>query len=129
MATSIDGAVSLARRWFDDDGDWHDRYHSSAWYDWGRWVLVGAIVLIVVVAALTSAFTARSRQRRGLTPWYGTGWMAGGTGYDNAKMDHAEMGYQNGGPPAHPNGGYYGNQQYGVAPPQTVYQQDMGRMK
>ncbi|KAL1977249.1 hypothetical protein VTN31DRAFT_108 [Thermomyces dupontii] len=49
----------------------------SRWHEWGRWVAFGVIVGVAILAFfLIACINARRRRRRGLTPYYGTQWMA-----------------------------------------------------
>jgi hypothetical protein len=111
----------------------------GAWYWWGRWLFAGIVILFVIFCLVClGCINARRRRKRGLTPMYGTGWMANGKngggnppqGYNNEM--YPQNGYQ--GPPAYgqtpqytgttfnPNDGYYGNQQGGPQYPQNAYQ-------
>lgn len=115
-------------------------YGNSNWDRWGRWVaLVCIIVFALFVAILFSCCHARRRRRRGVRPYYGTGWMAGKPAqYENTQS------YYNQGPPAPPYSpgpvnqnytgqtfnradGYYG-QQNGIElqQPQSSYQPGRG---
>jgi len=54
--------------------------YNSAWYDWGRWVVLGAIILgAFLIFFLCACITARRRRRMGNQPYYGTGWTLGRT--------------------------------------------------
>jgi len=90
---------------------------NSAWYNWGRWVLFGVIVIGAFLIFLGLAcISARRRRQRGLQPFRGTGWAAYGApappyqqnpqGYYNQQQYPAPPKYSQ-----NPNGyGYYGNQ-------------------
>ncbi|BDD61092.1 hypothetical protein MAP00_006165 [Monascus purpureus] len=100
--------------WF-DNGDAYDC--SSPWHDWGRWVALGVIVGIAILAAFIVAFlNARRRRRLGYQPYPGTSWMA----------PQAPVQYTANPPP--PPYGYYGGQQQGIElqSPQNVYQPPSG---
>jgi len=132
---------------FDDDCD-DDNF--SSFYIWGRWVLLGAIIFVVLVLLLSCTCLARRRRSRGVQPMYGTGWLAGGNKYNTAypqqyqqyPMNNYGGGYGGGGyanpPPAYgqqreqqqqytgstfnPNDGYYGNNyNSGVTNPPATY--------
>jgi len=48
----------------------------SAWYDWGRWVALGIVILgAFLLFFLFSYWSARRRRRLGRQPMYGTGWV------------------------------------------------------
>jgi hypothetical protein len=123
------------------------------WYWWGRWVVAGVILLICIVSLVICSITARRRRRRGVQPFYGTGWMATGQKYGahNQQQGYNMNAYQqpqypqqnnNQGwtnpPPAYgqqqpqytgstfrPSDGYYGDgQQSGVQAPQNTYNRD-----
>ncbi|KAK9473582.1 protein RCR2 [Dipodascopsis tothii] len=50
----------------------------SGWYYWGRWVLLGAVVLVALVCMWLFVFAKnRRRAKAGLPPAYGTQWLAG----------------------------------------------------
>jgi hypothetical protein len=129
---------------------YYNRYgqrQCTRWSSWGRWVVLVVAVLFFILLALSCCCLARRRRKRGVTPYYGTGWMApngGGKfghhnqaqnynpGYNNQHQMHnynqgAQGGYQQpyNNPPAY--GGqqqdsYYGGQQYGVQSPPQAYQ-------
>lgn len=109
-------------------------YHNG-WGNWGRWVLLGAIILGAVLIGLAfSCFNARRRRRAGLHPRYGTGWATGKPPIGNAAPQYSAPPYT-APPPVHNqktgntfngNDGYYG-QQTGVElqrPQQAYHQQE-----
>jgi len=123
------------------------RVRCSRWSSWGRWVVVGVAIFFFLLLALSCMCVARRRRKRGVSPYYGTGWMApnGGKfgnqgaynqGYGNNQ--HQMYNYNQGGaqggyqqpyasPPAYggqPQQDYYGGQQYGVQSPPATYQQN-----
>ncbi|SPO00880.1 uncharacterized protein DNG_03628 [Cephalotrichum gorgonifer] len=51
----------------------------SKWDNWGRWILLGAAILLFALS-LACCFRSRRQRQRGRTPMYGTGWMAPQTG-------------------------------------------------
>ncbi|KXL42916.1 MAG: hypothetical protein FE78DRAFT_72975 [Acidomyces sp. 'richmondensis'] len=54
--------------------------YNSAWYNWGRWVVLGAVILgAFLIFFLCACITARRRRRMGYRPYYGTGWTLGRT--------------------------------------------------
>ncbi|PHH66859.1 hypothetical protein CDD82_1517 [Ophiocordyceps australis] len=126
----------------------------SSWYDWGRWIVLGIIVLLALVIFMSCACIARRRRRRGAPPVYGTGWMAPAgkpsgpapSNYGPPPQDY-HQGFNQGAygvaspPPAYgpqqqpqytgttfnANDGYYAAQQPqygGVQPPHNAYQPD-----
>lgn len=101
-------------------GYYYDCY--SPFYSWGRWVVLIAIIFFFVVLFLgVTCLSARRRRSRGLTPYQGTGWLAGKTPPGHAQPTYVSEpgGYQaqyaqNGAAPpygATPTAGYYGNNQ------------------
>jgi len=125
---------------FDDDCD-----NNGDWYFWGRWVLLGVIVVVILFLVLSCTCIARRRRMRGAQPYYGTGWLAGNK-YNNSAYGNQQYpmnNYGGGGyanpPPAYgqqreqqytgttynPNDGYYGNNyNSGVTSPPAAYQSD-----
>jgi len=91
-------------------------YCNSSWYNWGRWVLLGAVILgAFLLFFVFSCLTARRRRQQGARPYYGTGWAAAPFGHGPAQYN---PNYQSqpppqayGSPPAYPQGGYYGQNQ------------------
>lgn len=97
---------------------------NSRWGDWGRWVVLAAIIVGAFFLFFACAcITARRRRRHGMTPYRGTGWAAG-----NTPAGHGPAQYNNGGaqpyynnnyqqpnnaapPYSGPNQGYYGGNQ------------------
>ncbi|UNI14595.1 hypothetical protein JDV02_001210 [Purpureocillium takamizusanense] len=69
--------------------------YNSRWYDWGRWVVVGAIIFFCLLILLSCTCVARRRRRRGAQPMYGTGWMApaGKYGQNGHEMNNYQTGY------------------------------------
>jgi hypothetical protein len=109
----------------------------GGWYHWGRWVLAGAALLVFFLVLLSCCCLARRRRKRGVTPYYGTGWMApnggkfGGTtqtypmnghqtGYYNNNNDGGQ--YYAGG--TNPNYGAGGGATYNPPPAYGVASQD-----
>ena len=107
----------------------------SAFDTWGRWVVL-AVVLVVFFfffcicsyvplighssgrkLTFPRAFSSRRRRRRGLNPYYGTGWMAGKTPAGHAPatytgpQNYATDGREGAAPPYAPpaNNTYYPN--------------------
>ncbi|KAI4216825.1 MAG: hypothetical protein LQ351_000774 [Letrouitia transgressa] len=140
--------MGLLPRYYDcpDDyyygGDGYCYRNRSNWDRFGRWILVGIIIVGALFIALAFAcITARRRRRRGLQPYRGTGWAAGGAPPGQApaqwtgnQYNPNQPGPPNYGPPPNqgyygnnqPNQGYYGGQQSGVAAPNNVYQPQGG---
>ncbi|KAL3964168.1 hypothetical protein ACCO45_001172 [Purpureocillium lilacinum] len=123
--------------------------YNSRWYDWGRWVVVGAIIFFCLLILLSCTCVARRRRRRGAQPMYGTGWMApagkrattsramtssstskAGTSRPATPTPPPAYGQQHPqytGTTFNPNDGYYGQQQgqqYGVQQPAHTYQRE-----
>lgn len=96
--------------------------YNSRWSSWGRWVLLGVILVAGVFCLFICMCFARRRRRAGAKPMYGTGWMAPG---GNANQTYPMTGNYNNNQPGGYNqggynqGGYNQQQQYGnyQAPP------------
>lgn len=83
----------------------------STWDWWGRWVLLGILILVfLIIVPLFCCVTARRRRKRGLTPMYGSGWMARNT---------TQAGHYQNNPQGYNN---YGNNNYQPPPPQYAQQ-------
>ncbi|PWI74341.1 hypothetical protein PCL_07655 [Purpureocillium lilacinum] len=98
--------------------------YNSRWYDWGRWVVVGAIIFFCLLILLSCTCVARRRRRRGAQPMYGTGWMApaGKYGQNGHEMNNYQTGYnQQGYDQQQYQQGW--NQQAGYANPPPAYGQ------
>ncbi|KAF6817688.1 hypothetical protein CMUS01_04656 [Colletotrichum musicola] len=110
----------------------------SSWYYWGRWVLAAVVVgIAVLILVVLGCMSSRRRRKRGMNPYYGTGWLSNNQKYHpqqgtyayNQQYNGQQAGYagygQQGGyqnpPPAYgqqqpqytgttfnPNDGYYG---------------------
>lgn len=49
---------------------------NNNWYSWGRWVALAAVIVgFILIFFIFSCITARRRRRRGMQPYYGTGWV------------------------------------------------------
>ncbi|KAK3356259.1 chitin synthesis regulation, resistance to congo red-domain-containing protein [Neurospora tetraspora] len=106
--------------------DTYDNYYCySAWYYYGRWVLLGIAILCVFLSVfLMARRNSRRRRVQGTQPMYGTGWMAPAPPpyappqYSAQPPPGSQGGYyapnMNGQKQPDLNGGYYGNQQEGV---------------
>jgi len=56
---------------------YNNYYGNSRWGNWGRWVLLAVIIAVALIAFfLVSCLNARRRRKQGVTPMYGTSWMA-----------------------------------------------------
>ncbi|KAK1460644.1 hypothetical protein CCUS01_08749 [Colletotrichum cuscutae] len=52
-------------------------YERGAWYWWGRWVLAAVVVgIALLILILLGCMNSRRRRKRGVQPFYGTGWMS-----------------------------------------------------
>ncbi|KAF0332548.1 hypothetical protein GQ607_000564 [Colletotrichum asianum] len=130
-------------------------YERSSWYYWGRWVLAAVVlgIAILILVAL-GCVSSRRRRKRGMSPFYGTGWMSNNQKYYPQNNTYAynqqypQQGYGQGQPgqyqnppPAYgqqqpqytgttfnPNDGYYGNHNEGInlQQPQNAYHQPQG---
>ncbi|KAL0939100.1 uncharacterized protein CTRU02_205710 [Colletotrichum truncatum] len=129
-------------------------YERSSWYYWGRWVLAAVVVgVALLILVILGCMSSRRRRKRGMTPFYGTGWMSNNQKYHPQQGTYAYnqnynsqqgtygygQGYQNP-PPAYgqqqqpqytgttfnPNDGYYGGHNEGIhlQQPQHSYQRD-----
>ncbi|KAF7511134.1 hypothetical protein GJ744_005365 [Endocarpon pusillum] len=116
----------------------YDRYNrvyncDRAWYSWGRWVLFAVIVISsILFFFFFSCLSARRRRKRGLQPFYGTGWVGNtpaGHGaatynpqYQNQTQQQPQYGNQSA--PAYDQGqegGYYNQTQGGTGANQGYY--------
>ncbi|KIW04575.1 uncharacterized protein PV09_04325 [Verruconis gallopava] len=88
------------------------RCYNSSWYNWGRWVLLGVIILLFILTLFCLSWTSRRRRARGRRPMYGTGWMSQGP--------LAPPPYQPP-PPAPAYTPYPQNDNYGPTPPKPTY--------
>jgi len=93
---------------------------NSGWYQWGRWVLLGAIIVAAILFFfLFSCISARRRKRMGGRPMYGTGWASAPFGHGQATYNPNYQSQQAGpggnnynAPPTYQQeGGYYGENQ------------------
>lgn len=121
--------------------------YNSPWYNYGRWILLAAIVIgAFLIFVIFSCITARRRRRFGRSPYRGTGWAAGATPAGHAPAQYTGAPPQpyyannnNQAPPVYSppisnqgyynqdhqhNQGYFGGQQQGVElqQPQSAYQ-------
>ncbi|CAF9929347.1 hypothetical protein IMSHALPRED_007886 [Imshaugia aleurites] len=118
---------------------------TSPWYNYGRWILLGAIVIgAFLIFVIFSCITARRRRRFGNSPYRGTGWAAGRPPPGHAPAQYtgappqpyfannnqappvysppvSNQGYYNQG--QEQNQGYFGSQQQGVElqQPESAY--------
>ncbi|CAI4216462.1 unnamed protein product [Parascedosporium putredinis] len=77
-------------------------WRRSNWYYWGRWVVAGVIIFVVVFICLIMAcMNSRRRRKRGLRPMYGTGWMAPNSKFGGPHPPNQQWaaGYGNTAPP------------------------------
>ncbi|KAF2397988.1 hypothetical protein EJ06DRAFT_532350 [Trichodelitschia bisporula] len=54
------------------------RCSRTGWSNWGRWVVLGLVILVFLAFVSCLCLSSRRRRRRGARPMYGTGWMAPG---------------------------------------------------
>ncbi|KAK4697818.1 hypothetical protein P7C71_g332, partial [Lecanoromycetidae sp. Uapishka_2] len=81
--------------------------YNSSWSNWGRWVVLAAIIVgAFFIFLIFSCITARRRRRQGQNPWRGTGWAGGRT-----PAGHGPAQYTGQPAPA------YGNNNGAAAPP------------
>jgi len=128
---------------------------NSAWGSYGRWILLGCVIVGAFLLFLAfSCLTARRRRRQGQPPLRGTGWAgnmyggggnqpygggAGGTQYGNNQYGNNQYGQNNvQSPPVYSppktqyngteNQGYFGGQQSGIElqAPGNSYQPERG---
>ncbi|KAI9835279.1 MAG: hypothetical protein M1819_002423 [Sarea resinae] len=105
---------------------------NSNWYNWGRWVVLAAILVAAFgIFVIVSCVNARRRRHAGLTPYRGTGWLGGKTPPGHGEAQYApgqqpyyQENYQPQDAPAPPYSpppvhGYYGENQ-------TYYGQQSG---
>ncbi|KAJ8098005.1 hypothetical protein POJ06DRAFT_26715 [Lipomyces tetrasporus] len=93
----------------------------SGWYYWGRWILLGVIIVIALLLFwLFICMRNRRRSKSGLPPAYGTQWMGFGSGWRN--QGPAPVQSQNTGPGAYYAGAY--PQQGTSAPPAYAYNEN-----
>ncbi|PHH86127.1 hypothetical protein CDD83_10688 [Cordyceps sp. RAO-2017] len=115
--------VKLMARYVECDITGRCYRRNSRWYDWGRWILIGILLLGLLLVLFSLSCIARRRRRRGAQPLYGTGWMApaGKFGGHNSQqpMNTYQQGYdgqgygpQGGYPPAPPAYGQPQHAQY-----------------
>lgn len=74
---------------------WRDsfgRVRCSRWSSWGRWVVAGVAIFFFLLLALSCLCLARRRRKRGVTPYYGTGWMAPSSKYGNNQYNQGGYG-------------------------------------
>jgi len=68
-------------------------YGNSRWGNWGRWVLLAVIIVVALIAFfLVSCLNARRRRKQGVTPMYGTSWMApqhGAVSFESLRNNHS----------------------------------------
>ncbi|KAK9376421.1 uncharacterized protein V1513DRAFT_440271 [Lipomyces chichibuensis] len=92
----------------------------SGWYYWGRWILLGVIIVAgLLLFWLFICMRNRRRSKAGLPPAYGTHWMGYGGGYNGHNVPTAPVQPQNTGPGAYYAGTY--PQQGSAAPPAYTY--------
>ncbi|WYZ34702.1 hypothetical protein EsH8_I_000978 [Colletotrichum jinshuiense] len=103
-------------------------YERGSWYWWGRWVLAAVVVgIALLILILLGCMNSRRRRKRGVQPFYGTGWMSNnnnkhnqGTYAYNQPYNGQQQGY--GGYPPQPQGAYQAPPPaYGQAQQQPQY--------
>jgi len=110
MAPTLGSTLGLEKRQnYNCDGyesDYNYDCGYSAWGSYGRWILLGCVVVGAFLLFLAfSCLTARRRRRQGLSPYRGTGWAGNmyGGGYNNQPYGGNQYGNNQ-----------YGNNQYGA---------------
>lgn len=90
-------------------------YCYTKWSLWGRWVLLGAVIFVVLAFGLCCVCMARRRRRKGAKPMKGFGWAAPATAQQQQPVqqqyypqDQQPAAYQQ-----PQQGGYYNQQQQG----------------
>ncbi|KAK9325323.1 hypothetical protein V1517DRAFT_350631 [Lipomyces orientalis] len=101
------------------------QYYGCQYYGtcsgWGRWILLGVIIVIVLLLFwLFVCMRNRRRSKAGLPPAYGTQWMGYGSGWRNQSQLPVQP--QTTGPGAYYAGAY--PQQGTTAPPAYTYNQN-----
>jgi hypothetical protein len=94
------------------DDNCGDYYYNSPWDVYGRWILLGAVIIgAFLIFLIFSCINARRRKRAGMQPLRGTGWASrpvygwGQPQYTGAPSQQQPYGYnasnnyQTGGPP------------------------------
>ncbi|KAI1828048.1 chitin synthesis regulation, resistance to congo red-domain-containing protein [Xylaria intraflava] len=143
MAPVLDQASSLLQpRSFCPAGEHlvgNDCIRGDPWFWYGRWILLAVLLVFVFLLLFTYAcLQSRRRRRQGMSPMYGTGWMAPNNGqyYNPPQAYNSEAYHQP--PPAYgaPGQSYpmdnryqtadgqYNRQASGVEPPKNVYSGD-----
>jgi len=70
------------------------RYYTcnNSWSNWGRWVLLGVIILAaLLIFFLFSCITARRRRKLGYQPYRGTAWTLGRTPQGHAPATYNQQ--------------------------------------
>ncbi|TDZ23752.1 Protein RCR2 [Colletotrichum orbiculare MAFF 240422] len=151
LPVAYDGLEKRQQRYCDAAGRCY--YERTGWHYWGRWVLAAVVLgIAILILVMLGCLSSRRRRKRGMTPFYGTGWMTNnqkfhtqqqGTYAHNQQYNGQQggySGYQNP-PPAYgqqqqtpqytgttfnPNDGYYGGHNEGIhlQQPQNAYARD-----
>jgi hypothetical protein len=69
---------------------------NSSWVIWGRWVILGVVIAVFIIAMLLMRTYSSRRVRQGKAPVAGTGWMVPPSYYQS------EQQYRSQGPPPAP---------------------------
>jgi len=87
---------------------------NSSFSSWGRWVVLGVILVAAFLFLLCICCVTRRRRAKGGTPMYGTGWMPGTrpNNYNNNAQSYPVEQY----PPQEQQYGSQGQQYGGQAP-------------
>ncbi|KAK9468098.1 hypothetical protein V1512DRAFT_252419 [Lipomyces arxii] len=123
MAPTLDSLSPylIKRQWYFGGSGSNCRYYNNctSWYYWGRWLLLG----VIVVAAIL--FFWMYIAKTGLPPAYGTQWLGPTSGYRWGGRRNQPVQPQNTGPGAYyaPTQSYPQNQQ---APPAYTTPQQQG---
>lgn len=115
------------------DGNYYNCNYNDGWSNWGRWVVLAAIIVgAFLLFLIFSCITARRRRHLGQNPYRGTGWAAGRTPASHAPAQYTGQpapyyGNNNAAPPYSPpaNQTYYNegynNQGYGGGANQSYF--------
>ncbi|KAK3954912.1 chitin synthesis regulation, resistance to congo red-domain-containing protein [Pseudoneurospora amorphoporcata] len=114
LAEMANQVHAMAKRARCDCDSYGNCYCYSAWYYYGRWILLGICILCVFLSVfLMARRNSRRRRMHGAVPMYGTGWMA------PAPPPYAPPPQYSAQPPPGSQGGYYAPNGNGPKPEQN----------